>query len=203
MKILSNPLHARNVLVATLLLATNGCEAPIDPLTTVEEYVQRANEHDVEMVVDMFAPDARLDFGPIGVVEGRLQIRNIHEYDRALNTRITLRECAVGGLEVVCRTTETNYWLDIAEIGEIEFTQTTFKFTEEGLIAGIAAELSPESATAMSEALVSFDAWARSQQPNEYAHLFNDDGGFNYGFASGERVLALLRNWREKPEPER
>ena len=189
------------VAVGSILCALFGCAAAVDPVRLIDTYTQHANNHEVEAAVAMFAPDARLDFGPIGVVQGHDEIRKIAEYDRALKTQLRIHDCIEEGLRAVCRATENNDWLAIAAVGEIEFSTVTIDFNEDGLIAGLSASLSPPSMAGMTDAMMRFDGWARSTHPQRYTALFFSDGRFRFGSRAGREVIALLELWRRAGYP--
>ena len=198
----SLPVTERQIVaLGPILGALFACAAPVDPVRLIDTYTQQANNHQVEAAVAMFAPDARLDFGPIGVVQGHDDIRMIAEYDRVLNTQLQIHDCVAEGLRAVCRATENNNWLTIAAVGEIEFDAVTFDFNDDGLIAGLSASLSPPSMAGMTDAMSRFDGWARSTHPERYGDLFLSDGRFKFGSRAGQEVIALLELRRRAGYP--
>ncbi len=182
--------------IAFAMTVAGGCAPPADPLAVIGDYETLSDRHDVDALVRLYAEDARLDFGPMGVLEGHDAIRAIHEYDRALDSQLEFDECRVVDSTVTCRTVERNAWLDVAGINQLVYARSAITLNEAGLIQRIEAELTPESAAAMGGALAQFDAWARANQPDAYAGLFRPDGSFDYGYDAGVKVLALLRQWR-------
>lgn len=182
------------MLSVVLLFAS--CSAKPDYLQRVMEYQNHKNQKDLEFVLGMFTQDASLNFGPLGSLTGIEQVRAIHEYDVALNTKLQFDDCRVAGHEVSCRTTETNDWLKLADIESIAYEESRFAFTPDGRIKSVSATLSPQSGEVLNTAIVQFDAWARSNRPDEYSSLFSKDGSFSYGYENGKQVLDLLRQWQ-------
>jgi hypothetical protein len=183
------------IVTLSFLLMIASCSRTPDNLQRVMEYQEHKNQQDLDAALEMFADDASLHFGPLGSLQGREQIRGIQEYDLALNTQLQFDNCRDAKQLVSCRTTETNDWLRLADIESITYEESLFTFTSDGRIQSIAATLSPESGEMLGAAIVQFDAWARSNHPDEYAALFSQDGNFSYSYENGERVLGLLRQW--------
>lgn len=172
------------------------CSQAPDHLQTVSEFQRHKNDGNVELALNMFAENPSLHFGPLGSMAGLDKIRDIHEYDLALNTQLRFERCEAAGLEVTCRVIETNDWLKSVDIETITFDESKFTFASDGRINSIASTLSAESGQLLGEAMVQFDAWAKINQPVEYAELFSQEGAFVYNYENGEKVLALLRQWR-------
>ena len=154
------------------------------------------NNHELESTLSMFAEDASLNFGPLGTIVGAAQIRGIHEYDVALETRVIFEDCQAKDQEVSCRAIETNEWLNQVDVDSIIFDETLFVFNSDRRIESISSTLSPESIEVMGAAIADFDAWARSNRADEYSTLFSVDGEFLYNYQNGMKVLGLLRQWR-------
>lgn len=184
----------RLVLLSILFLVVS-CSAKPDLVQRVMEYQDHKNQQDLDFVLGMFTEDASLSFGPMGSLAGIEQVRAIHEYDVALDTKLQFEDCNAVDHDVSCRTTETNDWLSLAYIESITYEESRFAFTPDGRIQSVAATLSPESGAVLRAAIARFDTWARANQPDEYAALFSQDGSFAYSFENGERVLDLLRQW--------
>ncbi len=172
------------------------CSQAPDHLQTVSEFQRHKNDGNVELALNMFAENPSLHFGPLGSMTGLDEIRDIHEYDLALNTQLRFEQCEAAGLEVTCRVIETNGWLKSVDIETITFDESKFTFASDGRIKSIASTLSADSGQLLGEAMVQFDAWAKINQPVEYAELFSQEGAFVYNYENGEKVLALLRQWR-------
>ncbi len=189
----------KTLLLAALVCAS--CAAAPDYLGIVRDFEKSKNRGDMEASLRYFTDDTALHFGPLGSIRGLEQIRNIHGYDLALNTQLRFEGCDVAAREVRCRVTESNDWLRTAGVESIDYDEAHFVFTERGDIASITSTLSPDSIEEMGAAMARFDAWARTNQQERYARLFGSDGAFVYSFENGERVLSLLREWRESERP--
>lgn len=186
--------HA-SILLAGLLLA---CSPPLDYEKSVAEFQAHKNSGDLESAIELFAEDSTLDFGPLGLIEGLPAIRQILEYDLALNTHLEFESCDATGHEVRCRAVESNEWLETAGIASITYTENKFVFGEDGRIESVSATLAPESAQAMGAAVSEFHQWATTNRPAEYGELFSDEGAFAYSRNNAEKVLVLLRAWQSE-----
>ena len=185
--------HYASILLSSLLIA---CSPEADYVNSVQEFEARKNAGDIESLIEMFAGNPTLSFGPLGSIQGVSAVRGILEYDRALNTHLEFENCAADGREVSCRVVESNDWLATAGIDSITYDENRFVFGENGLIESVSAMLSTESAQSMGAAMGEFHQWATTNRPTAYAELFSDDGAFVYSRESGEKVLVLLRAWR-------
>lgn len=179
-----------------ILAALTACSGKPDFDQIISKFETYKNSGNVESAIELFSEDAVLDFGPLGSITGLDEVRNILEYDLALNTRVRFEQCEVSGQEVACRAAETNDWLRTVGIESISYDESVFAFTTDRHIRSVTSALSEESGRAIGAVMVDFDAWARRNQPEEYAELFSGDGAFVYSRENGQKVLALLRQWR-------
>jgi hypothetical protein len=187
--------HLARVVISSLLVA---CSPPSEYLDAVLEFQNHKNDGDLESVMDLFADEPSLDFGPLGTIKGLAAVRGILEYDLTLNTHLQLQNCQVKELEVSCRVVESNDWLKTAGIESITYDENRFVFAADGRIGSVSARLSAESEQSIGKAVGEFHQWAITNQPAEYARLFSDAGAFVYNRENANRVLVLLRMWRSE-----
>ena len=188
----------RHLIVAALSCILFACSPPPDYLGTVLKFQKYKNDGDLEAALELFADEPSLHFGPLGTITGLTNVRHILEYDLALNTHLRLENCKADGLEVNCRVFETNDWLRIASIDSITYDENRFVFTGDGRIQSVSARLSIESEQLLGAAMAEFHEWATTHKPVEYGDLFSDEGRFVYSQENAEKVLALLRIWRDE-----
>ncbi len=186
----------RTGLLLSVLVCASCAGAP-DYIAIVRDFEDSKNRGDIDASLKYFTDETTLHFGPLGSVSGLEQIRGIHGYDLALNTALHFKSCVVAAKEVRCRVTESNDWLSTTGIESIDYDESLFVFDDDGQIASITSTLSAKSINDMGAAMALFDEWARTNQPEQYAELFGTDGRFVYSFENGQRVLSLLREWRE------
>lgn len=183
----------------SLFIASSRNRRP-DPVALVNDYGERANAHDIPAIMRMFAGDAQMrmfaedaQFELVG--QGPEAIRALHEYDKALQTTLTLQNCAADGLTVMCETIERNNWLDAAGLDEI-FYRSVFTFNQAGLIQSITATVSSEDGRVMDAVLAEFIPWLKAERAAESAPLFGPDGQFIYSEVNGRLVAQLLKEWQ-------
>jgi hypothetical protein len=189
---------SRDFSLAFFFFSLVACSPAPDYSQAVQEFQGHKNAGNVELALNMFADEPNLQFGPLGTISGLNEIRGILEYDLALNTQLRLERCEAAAFEVTCRVTETNDWLRLVDIESITYAENKFIFATDGRIESISATLSAESGQLLGAAMAQFDAWAKINCPIEYADLFSEDGAFVYSRENGEKVLALLRQWRKE-----
>lgn len=188
----------RQLALAGLFISVFACSPTPDHLATVLEFEEYKNSGDLESALNLFAEKPTLHFGPLGTISGLDEIRGILEYDMALNTHLRFQECETNAADVVCRVEETNDWLKLADIASITYDENKFLFSSDGRIQLIEVTLSAESRQLLGAAMARFDEWAKTNQPIEYAQLFSEAGTFNYSHDNAEKVLVLLREWRNQ-----
>lgn len=180
-------------------LAADAGKSP-NVVALTKDYFRKANAHDIPAIMRMFGEDARMrmfaedsQFELVG--QGLEAIRALHEYDKALQTTLTLQNCAADGLTVTCEIVERNNWLDAAGLDEI-INPAVFTFNEAGLIRSISATLSPEDGAAMGGILAEFIPWLNAERAAASAPLFGPEGQFIYSEANGRLVVKLLKEWQ-------
>lgn len=186
----------RKVALLVLALVVASCAETSTYSRAVQDFLKFKNEGDVEAVLDMFADNPSLHFGELGTITGLDEIRGILEYDRVLDAQLRFENCVATDRDVACRVVETNDWLGLADIESITYDENRFTFTIDGRIESVASTLSAESAEVLGKATGEFGVWASTNEPVEYAALFSEYGTFVYSEENGEKVLALLRQWR-------
>ena len=82
------------------------------------------------------------------------------------------------------------------DIESITYDENRFAFTADGQIESVSSRLSAESGQSLGAFMAEFHEWATTHKPVEYGELFSEDGGFVYSRENADRVLTLLRIWR-------
>ncbi len=188
-------MRIRGVILFSIFVLS-ACDSPDDLLRRVADYEEACNRHDVDTVLSLYAEDARLEFGPLGTIEGKDRIRGVHEYDRAIDAELLFENCSVEYRAVTCRAVENNQWLVTAGLEPLVYSASIFEFNRRGQIETTVARMSPQSAQVLGQVMARFNAWARKNAAWEYSELFRPDGSFEYSYDSGGKILELLRQWR-------
>lgn len=177
-------------------LTASPAEPTPDNVSLVQAYETAANAHDIDAVMSMFADDAVFELVGQGTLPNLEAIQAIHEYDKGINTQITLQNCTAAGQTVTCEVAEQNDWLSAAGLGEIFYPSSVFTLTETGKIQKISSTVSDEDGAAMGSVLAEFVPWLMTERPEESASLFSQDGQFIYSEENGVLVVDLLAQWQ-------
>ncbi|MFQ5891758.1 MAG: nuclear transport factor 2 family protein [Candidatus Methanofastidiosia archaeon] len=163
-------------------------------LEGVKAYERAYNSHDFKKIMSLYAEDATFEVVGQFVLKGKEKIRDITEYDIALNIHMSFSGCIKKGDKVICELAETNDWLKTAGIIEAYYS-AKFVFSD-GLVKLIRAEATPETRKAFSQVINPLMQWAHKERPQQLTEMI-PTGEFVYGAESARRWLTLLREWRE------
>ncbi len=184
------------LVAAVSALLFNNPAAPAPPpselLASLRAYQEAANRHDWSAVRPLMAENAVIELGGDLAIVGRDNARALHEWERAMETRITYTACAASGQTVTCEASEVNDFLRVAGLGPITYRASTIVF-ENGRVVRMSATLSDESARAVAEYMQPFLAWANEAAPRSVHAFLGDDGSFRFGFESAMTFKRLLR----------
>ena len=159
------------------------------------------NAHATEAAMQLLADSIVMDFGSLGIISGKDAARNIHEYDRALNTHLEFRLISEARDSIVCEVREKNEWLKINNIDFIIYPTAVIYFSQDHKVSRIRAKMDRSSETRLKAVINEFHAWATTNAPEKYASLFLTDGRFDYSYAGGQKVLELLGQWKQVALP--
>jgi hypothetical protein len=175
--------------LATLIFS---CSSNLTQLT--QNYPIVYNTHNVNDIVNLYADDAV--FGVMGQfsLNGKDQIRDITKYDSVLNINMSVSNIKTVRDSVFCNLSETNDWLQIAEIGEAHYS-VIFIF-KDGLISKIIASAKPETAKAFNNVLTRLMIWAKENRSDLLTEMM-PEGKFIYDAENAMKTLTLLTEWKE------
>jgi len=168
------------------------CSQNLTQLT--QHYPTVYNTHNVNDIVNLYADDAVFEVMGQFSLNGKDQIRGITKYDSVLNIKMSISNIETVRDSVFCNLSETNDWLQIAEIGEAHYS-VIFVF-KDGLISKISASAKPETAKAFNNVLTPLMIWAKENRSD----LLNDmmpEGKFIYNAENAMKTLTLLTEWNE------
>lgn len=175
--------------LATLIFS---CSSNLTQLT--KNYPIVYNTHNVNDIVNLYADDAVFEVTGQFSLSGKDQIRGITKYDSVLNIKMSVSNIETVRDSVFCNLSETNDWLQIAEIGEAHYS-VIYVF-KDGLISKISASAKPETAKAFKNVLTLLMIWAKENK----ADLLNEmmpEGKFMYNAENAMKTLTLLTEWKE------
>ncbi|MCK4329991.1 nuclear transport factor 2 family protein [candidate division WOR-3 bacterium] len=161
----------------------------------VKAFEKAYNSHDLERIMSLYAENATFEAVGQFVLKGKEQIRDLTEYDIALNIHMSISECIAKGDTVICKLAETNDWFKTAGIKETYYS-TKFVFSD-GLIKLLRANATPETNQAFSQVLNPLTEWASKERPQQLAEMM-PAGRFVYNAENAKKALALLQEWLEE-----
>ena len=178
--------------IFVLIILIFSCSQNLTQLT--QNYPTVYNTHNVNDIVNLYADDAVFEVVGQFSLSGKDQITGITKYDIVLNIKMSISNIETVRDSVFCNLTETNDWLQIAEIGEAHYS-VIFVFKDD-LISKIIASAKPETAEAFNNVLGSLLIWAKENKPDLLTEMM-PDGKFIYNAENAMKTLALLTEWKE------
>jgi hypothetical protein len=160
----------------------------------VKAYEATYNAHDIEKLMSFYADDIRFEIVGVWVKSGKHAMRELAEWDRATNMRMTISDISVSGDSVTCELVETNDWWQLAGIGEVLYEPCTMIFRN-GVMTEMRAKMASSSVEAYMKAWPAIYEWASQNRSEVLAELL-PDGQFTYGEGPARKWLELLREWR-------
>ena len=166
----------------------------------VRKYEATYNTHDNEKLMSLYADDVRFEIVGVWVKHGKQAVRELAEWDRATNLRMTISDISVRGDTVTFKLVELNDWWILAGIGEVCYEPCIMVFRN-GLISELRATMTQESLDAHARAWPLIITWAKQHRPEELEELLPGGRRFIYGREPALKWLALLRQWRSAEAP--
>ena len=178
--------------IFVLAILIFSCSSNLTQLT--QNYPIVYNTHNVNDIVNLYADDAVFEVMGQFSLNGKDQIRDITKYDSVLNINMSVSNIETVRDSVFCNLSETNDWLQIAEIGEAHYS-VIFVF-KDGLISKISASAKPETAKAFNNVLTSLMIWAKENRSDLLTEMM-PEGKFIYNAENAMKTLFLLTEWKE------
>jgi len=180
------------LLILVFVLLNLSCSQNLTQLT--QNYPIVYNTHNVNDIVNLYADDAVFEVMDQFSLSGKDQIRGITKYDSVLNIKMSVSNIETVKDSVFCNLSETNDWLQIAEIGEAHYS-VIFVF-KDGLISKISASAKPETGKAFNNVLTPLLVWAKEDKPDLLTEMM-PEGKFIYNAENATKTLNLLTEWKE------
>ena len=161
----------------------------------IKKFEAAVNSHSVDSVLAYYAPDVTVLMGRQRTPVTREEMRPLAEWDSIVGTKIRIEINRVNGDSVIGRKIERSEWFRLYGLDSVIFDPWIVQ-VKDNAITSIAAQLTIESATRMSQAYNSVQEWAKAERSYELNELM-PEGNFRYGTESAIRWLKLLREWRK------
>lgn len=178
--------------ILVLIILFFSCSENLTQLT--QRYPIVYNTHNVNDIVNFYADEAVFEVMGQFSLNGKNQIRDITKYDSVLNIKMSVSNIETFGDSVFCNLSETNDWLQTAEIGEAHYS-VIFVF-KDGLISKISASANPETAEAFTNVLTPLLIWAKENKFDLLSEMM-PEGKFIYNAENATKTLNLLTEWKE------
>jgi hypothetical protein len=162
-------------------------------LQRVSEYEQAHNNHDVEGVMALFADDIQFETVGEWVIGGKNKVRDLEEWDAALNDHLAFKSLTVSGGAVTGTATERSDLLSLAGFEEFRYDSVTVEFRGD-LINRITVRALNEDRVGTSGTFHSMVEWARRERHGDIVKLVQD-GKFAYNARNAKGWLTLLQEW--------
>jgi hypothetical protein len=127
---------------------------------------------------------------------GKVEIRKLEEWDKALNSNLKIVTVETKGDSVFCRVIEKNDWFKAVGIEQIVHNPTIF-IVMNGRIKNIIAYPSAEIGKQIGVKLTSIYSWSEIARDSTINELIID-GKFIYSGETAKKWLMLLEKWNKK-----
>jgi hypothetical protein len=159
----------------------------------VKEYEQAHNSHDAEKAMALFTDDVQFETVGEWVMTGKKKIRDLEEWDAALNNDLAFTDLRVSGYTVTCKAVEHSDLLKLAGFEQVKYDSVAVEFRG-GLIRKITVRTAEEDRLATSDTFHSMVDWARRERYGEIAKLVSD-GKFAYNARNARGWIVLMQEW--------
>jgi hypothetical protein len=164
----------------------------------VRQYQDTYNTHDNEKLMSLYADDITFEIVGVWIKQGKPAVRELAEWDKATNLRMTISDISVSGDTATFKLVEENDWWTLANIGKVCYEPCVMVFRN-GLISELRATMCQESLDAYARMWPSIIAWAKKHRHETLKELL-PGGEFIYGAEAAHKWLDLLREWRASPK---
>lgn len=175
-----------------------GSGKPKNPVSFIEKFNALKNRHRIEAALEFLSDDCVLEKPGVLKLEGKTKIREYFQYEEALRSRLVFSDYIFKQGErvglVSCRVYEQNAFQRAA--GLPEYVYTSWEYTlADGRIKAITATRSEETARAVADFNVFFQAWLRVY-PEVLKQLVDAEGKAVYSRENAELVVSLVEKYR-------
>jgi hypothetical protein len=162
-------------------------------ISVVESYEKLHNSHDIEGAMSLYHDEIEFELAGTWIKSGKAEIRELEEWDRALNSDLEIESIKVKGDSIFCKVIERNDWFKAVGIEKIIHDPTIF-IVRNKRIKKIIAIPSGEIGKEIGAKLNSIYTWSNNTNDNTISELIIN-GEFIYSAESAKKWLILLDNW--------
>jgi len=161
-----------------------------------QQYIEAANQHDLNSVSELTAEDAIWYLGTDTLV-GREEVLRPLAFDEGARTVLEASNIVVRGDTVDFEVLERNDVLLALEIEELHHFPRMI--IHEGLIYSISARRPPLEQAMFVDSVVAFMQWLHAEEPKAFDRLW-PGGKFNFARETGEEMPRLIEQWKNRRE---
>ena len=180
--------HLSVFILLTFLLLLSSCSK--DNRSILNQYISTHNSHNIEQSLSFYRNDISFELTGTWIKTGKSKIRELEEWDAALNSKLNFYVIEESGDTLLCNGTEENDWFKGVGIDKIEYDSIIFIF-KEGLISKVIANPSEESNKRIAEAFGAVLEYTKSAGTNILQELIKDRE-FVYSAESAKKWLQLF-----------
>lgn len=159
----------------------------------VKAFEETYNSHDVEKIMSFYADDAVHEGPGTFLLKGKKELRDLAEYDKTMNFRLSFKQCTVKADTITCELTVTDDWTRTAGIQKVTYSsKIVFR---DGLIKQWITVPTPESAQEINNLVRSLIEYASKEKPQLLKEMM-PEGKFIYNAENARKLLALEREWK-------
>ncbi len=185
-----------NVVIFSLFIMSISCSSESRLVKNLRAYKQAHNAHDVNKAMSFYSDDIRFDMVGSWIKKGKDEIRELEEWDAAVNSYLEFTDIEVKGDTIKCKAIEKNDLFTASGIQKLEYESVIFVF-QDGLIKEVKAKQTEESLKNMESVFKKFIEWASTEKTKELEEL-KKKGEFIFTPENAEKWLSLVREWRKK-----
>ena len=156
----------------------------------LNQYITTHNSHNIDKSLSFYTNDISFELTGTWIKKGKSQIRELEEWDAALNSKLDFYITNESGDSLFCKGTEENDWFKGVGIDKIEYDSIIFIF-EDGLIAKVIANPSVETNKRIAEAFGTVLKYTKVTGNNILQELI-PNGEFVYSAESAGKWLRLF-----------
>jgi hypothetical protein len=183
----------KTTIIIILSLFTISCTQ--NSLKLVKTLEKLHNLHDIEGAMSLYHNEIEFEIIGTWIKSGKEEIRELEEWDRALNSNLKFESIYVKGDSVFCKVIEKNDWFKAVGIQQIVHDPTIFVVSN-GLIKKIIANPKKEVGEQIGAIIGSIYSWSNITNDNTINELIKD-GEFIYSEESAKKWLKLLKKWND------
>ncbi len=186
----------RHIIISSvILLVLLGCKKQqLNTEQVLKEYIQSANEHNLEKVYLMYSDNIEWQFGTY-TFSGKEEAIAPLRFDKGANTFLTIKNINANGDTLDFELIETNDV--IKELGIPKLHHFPRFILKDGLIYRISESRPPLEIRAYVDSVSAFAMWLSDNRPKKFEQFW-PNGKFNFSEETGKEMPLEVAEWRNR-----